>query len=56
MPTREVEVNLLNIFYGIEWVIFSGVAIFLWWRLVRDEQLKEQAVAEPAAEPEDERA
>ncbi|HWL60512.1 MAG TPA: SURF1 family cytochrome oxidase biogenesis protein [Microbacteriaceae bacterium] len=42
MPAREIEVNLLNIFYGIEWVIFSGVAVFLWWRLVRDEQLREQ--------------
>lgn len=43
MPAREVEVNLLNVFYGIEWVIFSGVAVFLWWRLVRDVQLRESA-------------
>ena len=45
MPAREIEVNMLNIFYGIEWAIFSGAAIFLWWRLVRDDQLRQQAAA-----------
>mgnify|MGYP003510508808 FL=1 len=36
-PSREVEFNLLNLFYALEWVIFAGFAVFLWWRLVRDE-------------------
>lgn len=49
MPAREVEVNLLNIFYGVEWVIFSGAAFFLWWRLVRDVQLREAHERERAA-------
>lgn len=43
-PEAEVELNLLNLFYAIEWVIFGGFAIYLWWRLVRDEQLKLAAV------------
>mgnify|MGYP001149774658 CR=1 FL=1 len=47
MPTREVEVNLLNIFYGIEWVVFSGAAIFLWWRLVKDDELRARAEEAP---------
>jgi len=45
-PEREVEVNLLNVFYGIEWVVFSGAAVFLWWRLVRDDQLREARAAD----------
>lgn len=35
-PSTEVSLNLLNIFYALEWVIFAGFAIFLWWRLVKD--------------------
>jgi surfeit locus 1 family protein len=36
VPTSDVEVNLLNVFYAIEWVVFAGFAIFLWYRLVKD--------------------
>ncbi|MBX3094800.1 MAG: hypothetical protein KF680_09750 [Cryobacterium sp.] len=36
-PPSTVEVNWLNIFYAIEWLVFAGFAVFLWWRLVRDE-------------------
>ena len=36
-PSTEISYNLLNIFYAVEWVIFGGFAVFLWWRLVRDE-------------------
>lgn len=39
-PEAETELNLLNLFYAIEWVIFGGFAVYLWWRLVRDEQEK----------------
>lgn len=37
VPSSEVSLNLLNIFYAIEWVVFAGFAVFLWVRLVRDE-------------------
>ena len=52
-PNREVSLNLLNVFYAVEWVIFAGFAVFLWWRLVRDEWEKAHGVrdardAEPA--------
>ena len=40
-PAREVEVNLLNLFYALEWVVFAGAAVFMWWRLVRDAQERE---------------
>jgi len=35
-PSAERDLNWLNIFYAIEWAIFAGFAIYLWYRLVRD--------------------
>ncbi|HWH25255.1 MAG TPA: SURF1 family cytochrome oxidase biogenesis protein [Pseudolysinimonas sp.] len=40
-PVREVSFNLLNVFYAIEWVLFAGFAIYLWYRIVRDAVEKE---------------
>ena len=34
---EETPVNWLNIFYAVEWIIFAGFSVFLWWRLVADE-------------------
>lgn len=45
IPSQEVELNWLNLFYAAEWVIFAGFAIFLWWRLVRDVWDREQMQA-----------
>ena len=39
-PDLPTDLNLLNLFYAIEWVIFGGFAVYLWWRLVKDEQEK----------------
>lgn len=55
-PEQEVEVNWLNIFYAIEWIVFAGFALFLWYRLVRDSwerevEEREQADAEAATGP-----
>lgn len=33
------KVNWLSAFYFLEWLLFAGFAVFLWWRLVRDEQI-----------------
>lgn len=41
-PSDEVSVNWLNIFYAIEWVVFAGFAVFLWYRLVHDAWEREQ--------------
>ena len=45
-----VELNWLNVFYAIEWVVFAGFAIFLWYRLVRDavERERDEAAAAEA--------
>ena len=32
-------INWLSAFYFLEWLVFAGFAVFLWWRLVRDEQI-----------------
>jgi cytochrome oxidase assembly protein ShyY1 len=44
-PSSDVEVNLLNVFYAVEWVVFAGFAIFLWYRLVKDAWEREQEEA-----------
>lgn len=36
------KVNWLNIFYAVEWVVFAGFAVFMWWRLVADDYRREQ--------------
>lgn len=43
-PDTSVELNWLNLFYAVEWVIFAGFAVFLWWRLVRDVWERERAL------------
>jgi surfeit locus 1 family protein len=47
-PSREIEFNLLNLFYALEWAIFAGFAIYLWYRLVRD--VVEREAEEPTVE------
>ena len=46
-PGGEVELNLLNLLYAVEWAIFAVAAFYVWYRLVRDrweqEQLGERA-------------
>lgn len=41
-PSTEVTVNWLNIFYSVEWAVFAGFAVFLWFRLVKDAWEREQ--------------
>lgn len=45
-PIAQTTVNWLNIFYAIEWVVFAGFAVFMWYRLVKDawERALEEAV------------
>ncbi|MGC5615695.1 SURF1 family protein [Georgenia sp. Z1491] len=40
-PTIAVEtgLNIQNLAYAIEWLVFGGFALWLWWRLVRDDAL-----------------
>ena len=45
-PVREATLNLLNVFYAIEWALFAGFAIYLWYRLVRDAVEREREAPE----------
>ena len=51
VPTTDITLNWLNIFYAVEWVVFAGFAIFLWFRLVKDafEREEEERADEAAA-------
>ena len=43
LPAQQVgtSVNWLTLFYAVEWVLFGFFAVFLWWRLVQDQRLRE---------------
>lgn len=47
-PSVEVSLNLMNFLYAIEWVIFGGFAIFLWYRLVKDAWEEENEESAPS--------
>ena len=47
-PTNDVTLDWLNVFYAIEWVLFAGFAIYLWYRLVKDAWEREEEVRELA--------
>jgi surfeit locus 1 family protein len=51
-PKNDVTLDWLNIFYAIEWVVFAGFAIYLWYRLVRDAWERENEDAEDSADAE----
>jgi surfeit locus 1 family protein len=43
---RDAEkINWLSAFYFLEWTLFAGFAVFLWWRLVKDEMIRLTAEA-----------
>jgi surfeit locus 1 family protein len=37
--SQEAGVNWLSAFYAIEWSVFAGFAVFMWWRLLKDAHL-----------------
>ena len=48
-PPTQSELNWLNLFYALQWVIFGLFALYLWWRLVRDEWEREAGKASSPA-------
>ncbi len=37
LPKPDATTKLRNLLYAVEWWVFGGFALFLWWRWVRDE-------------------
>jgi surfeit locus 1 family protein len=47
-PQNAVSLDWLNVFYAIEWVVFAGFAIYLWYRLVKDAWERELEISADA--------
>ncbi|WP_179424788.1 SURF1 family protein [Spelaeicoccus albus] len=47
-PPKAGGINLQSLFYAIEWIVFALFAVYVWWRMVRDEYLREIEEAEMA--------
>lgn len=50
--SEEEGMNVRNLLYAGEWFLFGGFALFLWWRMVRDEAailLEEELLAKAEA-------
>jgi cytochrome oxidase assembly protein ShyY1 len=45
-PIPPEAVNWLNLFYAVEWAVFAGFALYLWYRLVKDVVERENEPAE----------
>jgi cytochrome oxidase assembly protein ShyY1 len=37
---QEIQINWLTAFYAAEWAFFALAAFYIWWRLIRDEQIR----------------
>jgi cytochrome oxidase assembly protein ShyY1 len=42
---QQIEVNWLTAFYAIEWAFFALAAFYLWWRMVKDQVIRERETA-----------
>lgn len=48
LPTASSFTSLRNLLYALEWWVFGGFAVFLWWRWCRDEVTRVTGVASTA--------
>jgi hypothetical protein len=40
--SQQVEINWLTAFYAAEWLFFALAAFYFWWRLVKDQVIRER--------------
>jgi surfeit locus 1 family protein len=50
-PVNDVTLDWLNVFYAVEWTLFAGFAIYLWYRLVKDAWEREEEVRQDTGVP-----
>ena len=56
LPKPPAYTGLRNLLYAIEWWVFGGFAVFLWWRWCRDElQRHQDAEEDQGSEPAEDR-
>jgi cytochrome oxidase assembly protein ShyY1 len=48
-PSTGAPLRLQNLSYALQWLVFAGFAVFVWWRALRDDlaDLEEQAPPSP---------
>ena len=44
LPKPATFTAVRNLLYAVEWWVFGGFAVFLWWRWCRDELERQRAV------------
>ena len=37
LPKASATTSLRNLLYALEWWVFGGIAVYVWWRWCRDE-------------------
>jgi cytochrome oxidase assembly protein ShyY1 len=47
VPDLGNSINWLSAFYAIEWTVFAGFAVFMWWRLLADAYVLSRQSAKP---------
>ena len=55
-PVVGGEVDWRNLGYALQWWVFAGFAVFMFWRLLREDHLRERPEAPHTLEPSEERA
>ena len=46
VPDLGNPINWLSAFYAVEWTVFAGFAVFMWWRLLADAYVLSRQAAE----------
>lgn len=49
LPEPPSDTGLRNFLYGIQWFVFTGFALFIWWRWAKDEVERERKGRQVAA-------
>lgn len=50
MPEPSSDTGLRNLLYGVQWWVFAGFVVFVWWRWARDEIERSRRARVTAAE------
>ena len=48
-PLADTSIQWRNAAYAVQWWVFALFALWVWFRMVREETLRERAGASPAA-------
>lgn len=54
-PQPSGDIDWRNLGYALQWWVFAGFAVFMYWRLVREDHQRDRQAAAPTLEPSEER-